>query len=1182
MNVNTLRDVFSKLTSMLKRLQASSIPPLVFQLLHFVKQNSELSKELLKTLNELFASKISPEEREGGSSNVDLDSIEIVSNESGTVEELMQAECMVIYHINQAAKNNHIIGREVVNIIKAASLAPELVLSPFSLFLSLSFIANKQHREPCLAGVKVAMVKAAAIEEARKNFIWTRSVMTKLPDVGDLLSMIITQAKKHGGWDLIVEGILELGLALLDCNTIVKSEMRRIKSVNTIGAKLLSKLIKKQPGSQDKPMLTISPVMSPLTNKIITSNAAAVQFSDALRIIIADNFMKFQKGVPNFIAELIETFPKLAFNTARRCLYAMLPIVKLNKDLRNSLIMILRKLFFSSSVTGRQTATAGVLMMLKTFRISTSRNVSQLSQSTGSLSQVMVDTQRGASTTNEALCLELLGVLRRCFSQQCEVKMVFYTGIVEVINKNPEMVEGILELGYSHLLTLWGPEGSSRQRWQLNLDNIIKDVNGTWTVEEPVGWFLHFLQLAVTRCQQVSDERIDVLDNIVRFLDELVTKYANCEPGELGFGEADNFDRKTRDGEKNLLKIDQLKCLLESLMEYLFTHGAEREVTKNDQFLSLFTVYTSLDKVVQGSLQRLKAKKGDKGKKKDKDKDNNSTQDTSIDSGIKVASFIPPLNCFSLKCLSLMLKAFFLDSTPSHQEALERLRGNSELVISVLDATSLKLTEVSNNLAVNGDEGAMSDSDFRYLQSILHTLFNHSITSSRLCPADVKKSSSMLLQCLQIMFTYFPRRKLQVVSALFEESPTRRDEDTDLLLVEALRKVDRRATKYIGLLDDPDEHDVPQKAALVLEIFKALLAEIVDEANLKEPRHLAIQMNNNAQTTDIIVMKPLQTLVFFTILKSKMRCDYGLDMAKKMHFLTGDLNTTVRVEQTDKCPGMDDNNKYLILPILFSYLDEQFNQAEMVLNWLRSTSEFIDSAQQVIKVETELCFLLAKQVNALSELVKTSVPTGAADVVFKLLSRHYSISRTLTKYLITRVKRAKDKSILTTIRFESLIGLTNKQLTKHVHSFITYVDKERSDKEIGDARKRAAKNTVLAPEVAKKRVLKDSALTTNLVLKMEQLDADLIKLEGVAGKKKEERLVDNFKSSNRDFKMHRDKLYPESGDDDDEEEEEEEEEEENEGGMGSPLLQSTAMNDITNSEPPRKKSRTSLLGSPVN
>ena len=81
-----------KLTSMMRNMPAASIPPLVFQLLHFVKNDSHMSRELLINTNEFFSSQLTTADREGEPSNLDLDSIELVENERGTAEELMQAE----------------------------------------------------------------------------------------------------------------------------------------------------------------------------------------------------------------------------------------------------------------------------------------------------------------------------------------------------------------------------------------------------------------------------------------------------------------------------------------------------------------------------------------------------------------------------------------------------------------------------------------------------------------------------------------------------------------------------------------------------------------------------------------------------------------------------------------------------------------------------------------------------------------------------------------------------------------------------------------------------------------------------------------------------------------------------------------------------------------------------------
>ena len=158
--------------------------------------------------------------------------------------------------------------------------------------------------------------------------------------------------------------------------------------------------------------------------------------------------------------------------------------------------------------------------------------------------------------SNEALCLELLGVLRRCFMQSPEVKMVFYSGVIEVVNRNPELCEGVLEVAYTHLLHLWGPEGGSRQRWQLNLDKIGREANDSWELEEPVGWFLNCLQQIASKTQQVTEGDNEILDKVTKLLNEMVEKYGNCEPGELGFDETDNFDKKSVPGERKVLQLE--------------------------------------------------------------------------------------------------------------------------------------------------------------------------------------------------------------------------------------------------------------------------------------------------------------------------------------------------------------------------------------------------------------------------------------------------------------------------------------------------------------------------------------------------------------------------------------------------------------------------------------------------
>ena len=1160
-------EVFQKLVSFLRVLPATAIPPLVLQLLQFVKHSQSLSRDLLNIINEFFSTRLCPGDRDGSVTNTNLDSIELDDGDNSRErEELTQAESTVIYHLNKAASSGHAIGKEVVNLAKAGGQAPDLLLQPFALFLSLTFVSLKQYQEPILGSLKSAIIQAISMEDARQNYVWTRNHMKKLSDIGDLLSLVITQSKKSGGWDLITEGVLDLGLCLLDVQTSSKADFKKVKTINHIGARLLSKLIKKQSSS-------CSLVISALTDKILTTNVSNVQYTEALRIVVADTSTILME-TPHVMDELVENVARLPFNTSRRALYALLPLVKLSRVLRDDLIIALRKLLFCSSTDARQAATSGVLLLLKTFRISTSRSVSQLSQTqgSGSLSQVAVDVQRGGRMSNEALCLELLGVLRRCFMQSPEVKMVFYSGVMEVVNKNPELCEGVLEVAYTHLLYLWGPEGSSRQRWQLNLDKIGREANDSWELEEPVGWFLNCLQQITSKTQQVTEGDNEILDKVTKLLEEMVEKYGNCEPGELGFDETDNFDKKTVAGERKVLQLEQLKGLLESLMEYIFCHGADYDISKADLLLGLFKTYNSLTNVMAASLQRQKAKKGEKGKKVDK---KDTTHDSSGESSkIPTGKYVPPQHCLSLKFVSIALSALLMDSAPSHQEPLNKLRDCEQFVHFVLDALTVKLRQICSNLSVNGDEGVQTDSDFKFLINILNTLFSHAMRTENPLHEAQRKVTSILFDCLQMLLTYFPRRKLLVISALTDDSLARKEGVIDTFLEAAMKQCNDKIQHYLGRLEDPDEEDIPQKLSSCLNIFKLLLEEIVEDTSVWK---IVRQINDNVVTDDITVLKANAGLLFYSILKCVERSDFAINMSKKIHYLSGDLDTTVRLEQVDACPWVTDDNKYLLLPQLLGFIEEQLGQAEMSLTWLRSMSGFVDTAHRVFQTETALTFILAKQVNALSELIKTSIPVGSAtDSVLKLLQRLYTITGSLTKHFINRTKQRKD--CVSQTNFASLIELMNRTLTRDVFNFVSYIDNERSSKNKEEAAKRHARNKAMAPDVLRAKVLRESKIAVNLNLKIELLDSDLIKL----GKKVKLKLCEGLRMQNRDFKLRLERLAPDSGEESSDEDGEEDPDEtgdnnkEDEAEVSKPLLHSTAMGDITNSSLPSPLSLNSI------
>ena len=636
-------EVFEKLCKSFSRLPAQSIPPLVFQMLQLAKGSASLSNMLVNTINEFFSTKLSLEDRQN-KTNMDIESLDIIS-EDHSVEELQQAEGTVVFHLTQAAKTGHVVAKEMIKLVKASSHAPELVLSPFSLFMALALTSVKTWKEQLLDSLRMAVIRSIMLEEKRNKNAWLRTNIPKSPDTGDLLSQVIGQSCKAGGWDLIGQGLVDLGLVLLDHGSVLKVDSK-LKAVHNLGARLLLKVVKKQSDSA-------SSVMEPLTSRILVSKKAP-QYTEALRIIVKDTATILMEQ-PKIVSELVENIQRLSYPTARRTLSGLLPLVRFSRALRDSIILVLRKALFSRSVQTRQVGTTGVMLLLKTFKISTSRSVSQLSQSSGSLSQLVVDVHRGVATSNEALCTELLGVLKRCLGQQGEVRLTLYQGIMEVVAKNPELCEGVLELLFGHVLFLWGEEGK-RQRWMLDLDLLGREGAEGWILEEPVGWFLHCIQMLVGKGQQVVGEECETLDKLVVLIEEMALQYSESDVGDLGFEETDNFDRKTKDGQRRSIQLEQLQGILEALMEYLITHGADQDENKSKMLLNLQKNHSALGDLMTRSLQKKKPKKGEKKDKpgekdttvKDGEKGDKS-EPTTGKKGNEQAEFTPPTHCFSMK-----------------------------------------------------------------------------------------------------------------------------------------------------------------------------------------------------------------------------------------------------------------------------------------------------------------------------------------------------------------------------------------------------------------------------------------------------------------------------------------------------------------------------------------------------
>lgn len=137
------------------------------------------------------------------------------------------------------------------------------------------------------------------------------------------------------------------------------------------------------------------------------------------------------------VTELMETLVQIPASTANDLLDAIIPLTKISPTIRNHLIILLRKALYSTITETRQFAVSSFLKLVKNLKITNLTVLSQSSSSSSSFcsgrsifTQISLNQTSPVEnkSTNEALCLQVLSILKRCFMQQAEVRCQFYKG----------------------------------------------------------------------------------------------------------------------------------------------------------------------------------------------------------------------------------------------------------------------------------------------------------------------------------------------------------------------------------------------------------------------------------------------------------------------------------------------------------------------------------------------------------------------------------------------------------------------------------------------------------------------------------------------------------------------------------------------------------------------------------
>uniref|UniRef100_A0A2I3RBR1 FA complementation group I n=1 Tax=Pan troglodytes TaxID=9598 RepID=A0A2I3RBR1_PANTR len=1111
--------VVEKALSMFSKMNLQEIPPLVYQLLVLSSKGSR--KSVLEGIIAFFSA-LDKQHNEEQSGDELLDVVTVPSGE------LRHVEGTIILHIVFAIKLDYELGRELVKHLKVGQQGDSNNnLSPFSIALLLSVTRIQRFQDQVLDLLKTSVVKSFKDLQLLQG---SKFLQNLVPHRSYVSTMILEVVKNSvHSWDHVTQGLVELGFILMDSygpkkvldgKTIETSpSLSRMPNQHAckLGANILLETFKIHEMIRQE-------ILEQVLNRVVTRASSPIShFLDLLSNIVMYAPLVLQ-SCSSKVTEAFDYLSFLPLRTVQRLLKAVQPLLKVSMSMRDCLILVLRKAMFANQLDARKSAVAGFLLLLKNFKVLGSLSSSQCSQSL-SVSQVHVDVHSHYnSVANETFCLEIMDSLRRCLSQQADVRLMLYEGFYDVLRRNSQLANSVMQTLLSQLKQFYEPKPDLLP--PLKLEACILTQGDKISLQEPLDYLLCCIQhclawykntvIPLQQGEEEEEEEEAFYKDLDDILESITNRMIKSELEDFELDKSADFSQSTSIGIKNNICAFLVMGVCEVLIEYNFSISS---FSKNrfEDILSLFMCYKKLSDILNEKAGKAKTKTA------------NKTNDSLL----------------SMKFVSSLLTALFRDSIQSHQESLSVLRSSNEFMRYAVNVALQKVQQLKETGHVSGPDGQNPDKIFQNLCDITRVLLWRytSIPTSVEESGKKEKGKSISLLCLEglqkifsaVQQFYQPKMQqfLRALDVTDKEGEEREDADVSVTQRTAFQ-IRQFQRSLLNLLSSQEE-DFNSKEALLLVTVLTSLSKLLEPSSPqvihppRPPKVLGLQ--------DALFCKSLMNLLFSLHVSYKSPVILLRDLSQDIHGHLGDIDQDVEVEKTNHFAIVNLRTAAPTVCLLV------LSQAEKVLeevDWLitklkgqvsqETLSEEAPSQATLPNqpVEKAIIMQLGTLLTFFHELVQTALPSGSCvDTLLKDLCKMYTTLTALVRYYL----QVCQSSGGIPKNMEKLVKLSGSHLTPLCYSFISYVqNKSKSLNYTGEKKEKPA-----AVATAMARVLRETKPIPNLIFAIEQYEKFLIHLS----KKSKVNLMQHMKlSTSRDFKIKGnilDMVLREDGEDENEE-----------------------------------------------
>ncbi|KAK2724679.1 hypothetical protein QYM36_001244, partial [Artemia franciscana] len=1042
-----LRRILDRIEKLIKHFEPTELPAIANQLMILFSKTEPI--KTIETLRDYFRN--AQKQIESGNCS------------DKKKQDIFDSRSTIIYHFNKIfhRDSSHLAVRNFLDHLKGNVNIPSQVLDLFILEVSLALSANSLWRDQLIDTLKLLIVRQVYNEQLKQKSAWLSAILPETVDIKSLLSKLTDECFQEK--DALLVGMEALGFALLDYQQPKGQKFLTETKVHTLGARLLAKTARKTPE-------ILTSIFSTLAN-LLVQRTDSDQYVDALAQICLHTEMYISRV---HLEEILQVTVRLPVEKGCTIMSSLFPVMRINKDIRDMVLMTMRKYLASRSVIHCQIAVSGLMQMLKFAKdVRTLSTQASLFSQSQSLSSTFIGRHSRCETQSEAraaVFAELFLLFKQCLDAAVyPVKIALYQGFSDISVRNQNLVLGILEILSDHLAKYTRQIGD---HLGIRLDDCF-DKSGTETViTEPLCYLLQvcaYLAAKPQTSQTISEDIDHLRDNLSKNLDAICNYLADWDLGDWDLTESTNLDASTPLGRSNILKVKFIATLYIPMMEMCILKGALRIRMKAELLLTLYRKYKQLIDFLKEGQEKLKRK--DKGKK---NKDKSVTPQDDVKTAIEEYE-----GChMAVGSLAVILQGIFGKAADSHPAAVDLLRGSEssdfqEYILSI--ALSLSQYLQKNHRAMKGEQ-SHGDNLTKAVFTISRSLYLLILRRSVFSDQDLTQRF-IAVQSLEAFMLFIKEDRSTKLLDFFLALEGAEEVEDDIEMNEQIHCTIQRLQKFAERLamSDEDGKGILIKVLIALANLLYIMHDFLppNSKEVKEIYEWYEKLCKDWEVTDGTAVKCVLHGLIRSQLRSQAHVVVLLTLNKQLHAFFGDTTEEESVTSTGIWGVIKEGAPNVVLCTSVEEIEFILENVNFAIGLLSTAQD--DYAESIDK---GICARLFFCQSVLQELVQSKIPKGPpTDAVI----------RGLKKFFISMTSYAKRHKGGISDKLERLVKAVGQKLAPAIYELHIYLDER--DKVTSAKRKTASESLA-----QKGRMMRDVRTMSDLSASMEEAFKEIFKL----------------------------------------------------------------------------------------